>query len=291
MAKEKKKVVKKAAKKKAPKPGPQKALSDPQQAILDGLSEITNTMNQLGDRIGVLEAYKEPFRTEEYGRQLRKDRTDEKIGKSLDAKDNPVVKKYKHAVSTGDAQIGQDGVLAFKQSEDPNDDSVDMIKPESIKMDSTYDLLGINEAGQVGSAALNGRQAAGMTPKQRRKAGLPPPPKSESWKKAMMFYAEKVSIHIQDTAEPNADGVFCVGVNGTQYMFIRGQDYSVPRHVVEGLARAKPISYKNEEYTTEDGRRDYRQPFKTGVRYNFHVIYDPSGEAGEIWLRNVLSQI
>lgn len=104
------------------------------------------------------------------------------------------------------------------------------------------------------------------------------------------FLHEKVKVQIQDVDDPQADPRFVIAVNGRKQIFERGREYLVPRYIVEGLARAKPIGYKNEEYTKQDGVRDVRWPAKRGLRYPFSVMEDPSGERGREWLRNVLKQ-
>ena len=165
----------------------------------------------------------------------------------------PASKRFQHAVDSADAQVGQDAIITFNQNPNPYDAETDaeLNRPE-VKVVQDID------------------------------------PKTLQ---AIAFYEQMCVVYVADTSEKNADPVFTIGVNGINYMFIRGRRYRLPRYVVEGLARAKPISYKNEEYTTPDGRRDYRYPSKTGVRYNFNVEEDPSGAVGEMWLRNVLAQV
>lgn len=105
----------------------------------------------------------------------------------------------------------------------------------------------------------------------------------------LAFMEEKLSIHIHDTAERDADPRFEISVNGIPFFFERGKQYdNVPRYIVEGLARAKPVHYANEEYD-ENGEKGTRWPSRTGLRYGFSVIRDPHPRGGD-WLRSVLAQ-
>lgn len=105
----------------------------------------------------------------------------------------------------------------------------------------------------------------------------------------LKFMEDMITVHVHETAEKNADVCFEVGVNGRNYLFIRGQTKTVPRFVIETLARAKPINYTNEEYTMPDGERAVRWPSATGLRYGFSVIQDPHPRGGD-WLKSVLRQ-
>lgn len=105
----------------------------------------------------------------------------------------------------------------------------------------------------------------------------------------LQFMEDKIVIHIHDTAEKDADPRFEVSVNGQGWVFERGKQYTVPRYIVEGLARAKPVHFRNHEYTDEDGVRNVKWPSSTGLRYGFSVIQDPHPR-GSDWLRSVLAQ-
>lgn len=104
----------------------------------------------------------------------------------------------------------------------------------------------------------------------------------------LKFMAEPVLVHIHDVSEPNADPNFFVGVNGRNYYFFRGEEKTVPRFVVEGLARAKPVGYRNEPFKMQDGSDSVRWPKRAGLRYSFATIGDsPKGNA---WLKSILAQ-
>lgn len=109
-------------------------------------------------------------------------------------------------------------------------------------------------------------------------------------KAAMLaFYEEPVSINIHTTHNPTAEQVFSVGVNGRQWIFKRGENYTVPRKVVEGLLRARPVHYANEEYRLEDGSQAVRNPSRTGLRYGFQVMRDENPLGGP-WLTAIMAQ-
>lgn len=105
---------------------------------------------------------------------------------------------------------------------------------------------------------------------------------------ALAFMRELVRVYIHTTNEKNADQVFEVGINGRKQIFIRGKEFVVPRFFVEGLARARPIHYDNEEYTDRNGDKAYRWPARRGLRYAFDVIEDRNPK-GRQWLKSVLA--
>lgn len=104
-----------------------------------------------------------------------------------------------------------------------------------------------------------------------------------------LFMRDKLLVKILDTHEKNADPRFFVSVNGQSVVFVRGQQKWVPRYIVEGLARAKPIAYGNEEYTTQEGIRAVRHPKQIGLRYPFTVLSDPHPRGAD-WLAHVIAQ-
>ncbi len=103
------------------------------------------------------------------------------------------------------------------------------------------------------------------------------------------FMAEKVRVQILESGQDNTDKVFEIAVNGQSCIFREGEQKEVPRYFVEGLARAKPATYRNEEYVDRDGVRKVRWPMSRGTRYPFAVVHDPNPRGGE-WLASVLAQ-
>jgi len=105
----------------------------------------------------------------------------------------------------------------------------------------------------------------------------------------LAFYEEPVTITIHTTHNPQDEQVFAVGVNGKQQIFKRGETYTVARKFVEGLLRARPVHYANEEYRMEDGSQAVRNPSRTGLRYSFQVVRDEN-PVGPQWLAAIMSQ-
>ena len=112
-------------------------------------------------------------------------------------------------------------------------------------------------------------------------------------KMAMLeFMSEPVTICLASPAEEQADPRCEVAVNGESAVFIRNEEieYTVPRYIVEGLARAKPHTFGNEEYIDpKDGVMKVRHPVRMGVRYPFQVRRDDNPR-GPAWLAGVLSE-
>lgn len=105
----------------------------------------------------------------------------------------------------------------------------------------------------------------------------------------LAFYEEPVTITVHTTHDPNAEQIFQVGVNGKQKIFKRGETYTVARKFVEGLLRARPVHYANEEYRLDDGSQTVRNPSRTGLRYGFQVVKDDNPIGGQ-WLMAITAQ-
>jgi len=105
----------------------------------------------------------------------------------------------------------------------------------------------------------------------------------------LKFMEEEVTVFIHDTADVNADQNFMIAVNGRSVVFRRNEKRRVKRYIVEGLARAKPRQYMNQEHTLDDGRRAYKYPMRSGLRYGFTVVED-ANPRGEAWLERLLQE-
>lgn len=106
----------------------------------------------------------------------------------------------------------------------------------------------------------------------------------------LRFNEDILRVYIPDTSEEHADGIFHVQVNQDRFYFVRGQEFDVPRKFVEGLFRAKPISYRSEEFTDHDGVRRVRYPKRQGPRYAFQILRDPAGARGREWAERLKSE-
>ena len=104
----------------------------------------------------------------------------------------------------------------------------------------------------------------------------------------LQFNEEKLTVDIHTTTDKDADKIFEIAVNGRPFVFQRGKQYTVPRYVVEGLARAKPVGYRSEEYLDAQGLRQMRYPTERGVRYPFSIVNATARD--NAWLQHVLAQ-
>lgn len=102
------------------------------------------------------------------------------------------------------------------------------------------------------------------------------------------FLREKVTIEIQESHDPNAAPIFDISVNGRSMVFVPGRQYTVPRYIVEGLARARPVHYLNQEGFNSRGERVVKNPSRRSLRHPFNVIQDT--QRGREWLSAVMSQ-
>lgn len=109
-------------------------------------------------------------------------------------------------------------------------------------------------------------------------------------KEAMLkFLAEPIDVRIATSSDKQAEQVFEVGVNGRIYFFRRGEVKTVPRFVVDRLARTKITGYRQEEVVNKEGVRQIVNIPNTSLRYDFSVVRDDS-PYGEAWLKSVLAE-
>ncbi len=103
------------------------------------------------------------------------------------------------------------------------------------------------------------------------------------------FMNEVVTVHISETSDKFADPNFAISVNGRTEVFFRNQEKKVKRKFVEGLARARPVHFGNEETKDQNGNMTFHWPSQRGLRYPFSVIEDKNPKGRE-WLSNLLRQ-
>ncbi|NIB43814.1 hypothetical protein HBA55_29700 [Pseudomaricurvus alkylphenolicus] len=108
--------------------------------------------------------------------------------------------------------------------------------------------------------------------------------------KILAFMEESVEVEIADVTDQHADATFPIWVNGQCEVFQRGTRKWVKRKFVEGLARARTTSYRNELRTNpETGERFYAWPRQTGFRYPFSVVTE-NNPNGSRWLAETMRQ-
>jgi hypothetical protein len=107
-------------------------------------------------------------------------------------------------------------------------------------------------------------------------------------KMAMLaFMAEPVTVRIATSTDPNAEQVFEINVNGRNEVFRRGETKTVPRYIVDRLARMKITGYTQRELMNAEGIKDIAYDAHTGLKYDFAVVQD-SHPRGPDWLRHTL---
>jgi len=105
----------------------------------------------------------------------------------------------------------------------------------------------------------------------------------------LAFYAEKLDIYFPESTDPNDSERFPVETNTGSWVFKRGQSYTVPRNVVEILARCKTTRYKQKDFVNNEGIKDSMQIPTSGLAFNFQVTRDDNPK-GKDWLRWTLAQ-
>lgn len=105
----------------------------------------------------------------------------------------------------------------------------------------------------------------------------------------LAFMAEPVSVRIGVTTDPNAEQIFEININGKAYLFRRGETKTVPRFVVDRLARMKETRFAQKEVTDNDGVRSYANVPMTAIKYDFAITGD-ANPLGASWLAHVLAE-
>lgn len=115
-------------------------------------------------------------------------------------------------------------------------------------------------------------------------------PDAMSRVEALAFNEEKIVVVVADSADPNADDIIPVSVNGVRQFFQRGIKQAVRRKFVEALARAKVTTYQQNIFKNEmTGNVTQRMTPKTACKYPFSVVQD-NNPRGVDWLKQVLAQ-
>lgn len=107
----------------------------------------------------------------------------------------------------------------------------------------------------------------------------------------MEFQKQILFVEILPTQEKNPVRAFEISVNGERYVLQHDCKYKMPRYAVEGLMRARPVNYRNEEYLDDQGDRAVRHPASRSLRFPFRINYDPAGQERSVqWQRSVMRQ-
>lgn len=109
-------------------------------------------------------------------------------------------------------------------------------------------------------------------------------------KMAMLaFMAEDITIRIGTTTDKNAEKIFELNINGRNFMFRRGQSYTVPRYVVDRMLRLKPTVYTQEEVVNSEGSKEFVHHGHSALKYDFTVERDGNPKGHE-WHRAVMNE-
>jgi len=115
-------------------------------------------------------------------------------------------------------------------------------------------------------------------------------PEFKDWFASMSHAHEKISIHVQATNEKDADRIIEIQVNGRSFLFERGKQYDgVPRYIVEGFLRAKPIQYDNKEYKDAAGLQQVKYDANRGLRYAVAMVNPTARDTA--WFQHIQAQI
>ncbi len=115
------------------------------------------------------------------------------------------------------------------------------------------------------------------------------------WAQEMDFLNAPIEIRIQGTTNPNDEQRVFVCVNGEMShpkygnYLPRDVEITVKRKVVEGLARAKPISITTPQVKDIDGSDTARIMQRVGNQYPFELV-NPTKQDVE-WVKRIRAQV
>lgn len=104
----------------------------------------------------------------------------------------------------------------------------------------------------------------------------------------LAFFAEPVAIRIATASDKNAWQTFELNINGKPFFFRRGETKTVPRYVVDHIARMRTTSYIDKEVFNEEGVKQILHVPHTAMVYDFAVVKDDN-PMGERWLKATLA--
>lgn len=104
----------------------------------------------------------------------------------------------------------------------------------------------------------------------------------------LAFQAEMVTIRIGTSTDKNAEPVFELNINGKPFFFRRGEVKTVPRYVVDHMARMKTTSFVDKEVFNDEGIKQILHVPHTALKYDFGIVRDDN-PMGERWLKATLA--
>jgi hypothetical protein len=104
----------------------------------------------------------------------------------------------------------------------------------------------------------------------------------------LAFFNEPVTIRIATSSDKNAWQTFEINVNGKPFFFRRGETKTVPRYVVDHIARMRTTVYTDKEVFNAEGVKQILHVPTTAMVYDFAMVKDDN-PMGEHWLRATLA--
>lgn len=158
----------------------------------------------------------------------------------------------------------------------------------SAKGLDTRDMETGNEGDVSFSTEITGADDAEMVI-TRSTVADPESPQFGEKMKNLAFMNEIITVVVNESEDIHADPVVEIGVNGKYECFKRGVPKQVKRMFAEGLARAKPVKFRNVTFVNGEGVEDVKHPAMTSQRYPFQVISDKN-PIGASWLQAIMAQ-
>ena len=155
-------------------------------------------------------------------------------------------------------------------------------KVAPVVMNKAYEA-GEQDLGSVGTATM---PVSGEAKISQDIEVVEPARISPAKIEALAFNEEKVVVVVHESTDEFAPRWVEIGVGGEKQLFWRGKETTCARKFVEGLCRAKPIGYRNEEYVDNQGNRGVRHPGRVGLMYPFAVLRDDNPK-GQDWLKRL----
>lgn len=103
----------------------------------------------------------------------------------------------------------------------------------------------------------------------------------------LAFMAEKVTIRVGTSSDPNVEQVFELNIGGRAEFFRRGETKTLPRNFVDHLARMKVTKYSQQE-VVQDGIKQIVNIPHTALKYDFAMVADANPK-GPDWLKATLA--
>lgn len=104
----------------------------------------------------------------------------------------------------------------------------------------------------------------------------------------LAFFAEPVTIRIATSSDKNAWQTFELNLGGKPFFFRRGETKTVPRYVVDHIARMKTTVYTDKEVFNDEGVKQILHVPSTALVYDFAMVKDDN-PMGEHWLKATLA--